>query len=164
MLINFVFSDEKKSQRFGWFLMLKIDFQSQISALFDTFPLHQFTNFNDFISLQLVFSQNLFENSTTGIAVMNYIPVMRTLFPFGFNWIEDLHKAPINSKIVIKSNGVATNQSSQMNFKIGPNTRRYKMEWAIMVKHLCSKSKSYLGFQFHCEKSISLCTSRYLFC
>ena len=46
-------------ERFGWFLNLNIDFESQISALFDTSPLRQYANFNDFIWQQLIFFKNL---------------------------------------------------------------------------------------------------------
>ena len=40
---------KKKWERFGWFLTLKIDFECQILALFDTFPLIQFSKFNNFL-------------------------------------------------------------------------------------------------------------------
>ena len=39
----------KNSVRFWWFLTLKIDFESQILAIFDTSPLHQFEKFNNFL-------------------------------------------------------------------------------------------------------------------
>ena len=39
---------------------VKIDFESQISALFDTSSLHQYAKFNDFIWLKLIFSQKPF--------------------------------------------------------------------------------------------------------
>ena len=40
---------KKKSERFRWFLTYKIGFESQILALFDTSPFHQFAKCNDFI-------------------------------------------------------------------------------------------------------------------
>ena len=54
MLLN-SYSSIQKTESFGWFLTKKIDF-----ALFDTSPLHQFAKFNDFIWLQLIFSQKPF--------------------------------------------------------------------------------------------------------
>ena len=38
-------------------MIFYVDFESQIAALFDTSLLHQFAKFNDFIWLQLIFSQ-----------------------------------------------------------------------------------------------------------
>ena len=55
-----VFNEKKKSERFRWFMMLKIDFESQISALFDSLTLLQFSEFGNFIWLQLIFSQKPF--------------------------------------------------------------------------------------------------------
>ena len=49
VLPKFVFLKEKKSEILGRFLMQKIDFESQILALFDTSPLHKFVKFNEFI-------------------------------------------------------------------------------------------------------------------
>ena len=40
---------------------VQIAFESQILALFDTSPLHQFAKFNDFIHLPLIFSQKTFK-------------------------------------------------------------------------------------------------------
>ena len=40
-----LFNEKKNWKRFGWFLTLKIDFESQIKALLATSPLHQFSKF-----------------------------------------------------------------------------------------------------------------------
>ena len=57
---KFVFFNEKKSERFGLFLIKKIDFENQFWALFDSSSLLQFSKFGNFISLQLIFSQKPF--------------------------------------------------------------------------------------------------------
>ena len=57
-------------------MIKKIDFKSQISALFDTSPLHQFSKYNDFIWYSCFLAKNLAnlypypENSKTGIAIL----------------------------------------------------------------------------------------------
>ena len=62
-------------ERFRWFLTSKIDFESQILALFDTSPLTQFSKFNNFLWLSWFLGKNLsnfvplLENSTTHIAI-----------------------------------------------------------------------------------------------
>jgi hypothetical protein len=43
-----VFFNVKDWEIFQWFLTLKIDFESQIQALFDTSLLHQFSKFKNF--------------------------------------------------------------------------------------------------------------------
>ena len=51
---------KKKFRKVQMIFDVEIDFESQISALFDTSPLSQFAQFNDFIWLQLIFSQKPF--------------------------------------------------------------------------------------------------------
>ena len=46
---KFVFFHEKKIRKIPMIFHIEIDFESQILALFDTYPLHQFAKFNDFI-------------------------------------------------------------------------------------------------------------------
>ena len=41
-----VFFDEKKSERFEWFLTYKIDSENQILEFFDSSPLLQFSKFH----------------------------------------------------------------------------------------------------------------------
>ena len=60
MCSKLVFFNEKKIRKIQMIFMKKINFESQISALFDTFPLHQFAKSNDFIRLQLTFRQKPF--------------------------------------------------------------------------------------------------------
>jgi hypothetical protein len=55
-----IFQWQKNSERFWWILTQKIDFESQILALFDTFPLLKFSIFGNFIWMQLIFSQKSF--------------------------------------------------------------------------------------------------------
>ena len=49
----------KKIERFEQFLTQKIDFESQILALFDASPLHQFSKFNNFLCVCSFVSKNL---------------------------------------------------------------------------------------------------------
>ena len=48
--LNWYFSMKKKLQRFASFLTQKVDFESQISALFDDSLLHQFSSQNSIVS------------------------------------------------------------------------------------------------------------------
>ena len=55
------YSSIKKFKKYSdHFWHRKFDFESQNLALFDTSPLHQFAKVNDFIWLQLIFSQKTF--------------------------------------------------------------------------------------------------------
>ena len=54
-----VFFNEKKWERLGWFLTQKIDFESQLLALFDTSPLHQFSKFNYFLCVSWFLGKNI---------------------------------------------------------------------------------------------------------
>ena len=49
----------KNWKRFRWFLTYKIDFESQILALFDTSPLTQFSKFNNFLWVCWLLGKNL---------------------------------------------------------------------------------------------------------
>ena len=51
---KFIFFNEKKSERFQWFLSRKLTLENQILAL------NKFAKFNDFIWLQLIFCQKPF--------------------------------------------------------------------------------------------------------
>ena len=72
-----VFFYEKSWERFGWFLTQKIDFESQILALFDTAPSTQFSKFNHFLWADWFLGKNilvfhpLLENSITRIPILN---------------------------------------------------------------------------------------------
>ena len=49
VLLNSYSSMKRKMERFQWFLTWKTDFESQILALFDNSPLHQFAKLNNFL-------------------------------------------------------------------------------------------------------------------
>jgi hypothetical protein len=53
---KFVFFNGKKIRK----IRMIFDFERQISTLFDTSPLQQFSKFNDVIWLQFIFSQKNF--------------------------------------------------------------------------------------------------------
>ena len=63
-LLSWYYSMKKNWERFRWFLTSKIDFESQILALFDTSPLHQFSQLNNFLWICWCFRQKSFQFST----------------------------------------------------------------------------------------------------
>ena len=80
-----IFFNEKKWEIIGWFLTYKIDFESQILALFDTSPLTQYSKFYNFLWVCWFLGKNLssfvppVDNSTTRIAIM-FRPCGQSLF------------------------------------------------------------------------------------
>ena len=66
-------------KKLGWFLTLKIDFESQILALFDTNPLHQFSKFNNFLWVCWFLGRNisnfvyLLQNFITRITILTIV-------------------------------------------------------------------------------------------
>ena len=59
VLLNWYSSMKKNWERFRWFLTWKIDFESQILALFDISRLHQFWKFNNFLWVYWFLAKNL---------------------------------------------------------------------------------------------------------
>ena len=76
-------------ERFGWFLTQKIDFESQILALFDTSPLHQFSKFNNFLSTFVPPTwklNNLYYRNECIIAfITSFIAITQSVFLFKFS-------------------------------------------------------------------------------
>ena len=82
------YSSMKKRERFRWFLTQKIDFESQNLALFDTSPLHQFSNFNNFLWVCWFLGENL----------SNFVPpTWKFDNPYCHKWTY-IHEIPFFSK------------------------------------------------------------------
>ena len=76
MLLNRYSSVKKKLRKIPMIFDIEIDFKSQILALFDTSPLHQFSKFKHFLWVCWFLGKNSFnflpplENSTTRITIV----------------------------------------------------------------------------------------------
>jgi hypothetical protein len=72
----------------------KIDFESQILALFDTSPVQKFAKSKDFIATIFLILYPSLENSTTGIAILYGVENRRLALYKKFNWCGKLFDWP----------------------------------------------------------------------
>ena len=97
MLLNSYPSMKKTQKDSDDFWSTKLTLKGQILALFDSSPLHQFAKFNEFLWLQLIFSQKNFlilypslENSTTSIAIPDNHTQGNNISETQLHWIHPM--------------------------------------------------------------------------
>ena len=94
VFLNLYYQWKLNWERFQWILTSKIDFESQILAFFNTFPLHQFSKFNNFLwVLMLILRQKSF---------WFYTPRLKTLQPI-LPYVDSLGKINSNYYRVSRS-------------------------------------------------------------